>query len=513
MKPAHDKENPMVRLLAILIATLTLIASGCSWGPASIARSRTHDSQHTPSQIAAESAALDRVQKQIHRKMEKVTAKQAPAMEPVVPVYDPFEGQTVSFSVVDEPLQTVLYSLSQAVGVNIIINPAVLDEQRKLTLSFDKASASTVLNEILSAYDLAYEVSGNVIKVGPYSEQIFHLDFLDSNIAGKFEVGGDVLGASESDKSVGLSGSFKLTGESTRQNNAYDILEGMLRPLVSKDGKLSINRLSGSLYIKDRPHVVQSVARLIRHYKSMLRRQILIEARIIEVGLSDRYSYGIDWSVLRNLADASTEVTGASWSLGSGLIMTGTSGEFSINTAVNALRIFGDTKVVSNPTIRSKHGMPAIISVGTSYSYKKSVETTRTTTGTSEDNSTQVEVSTVFDGLILGVVAFIDDSGGITLLINPIKSDVDQTSLDDQQVGEGLSIALPRVSIKEISSTIALHDGDVAVLGGLIDKRKVVDNRGVPFLSGIPLLGHLFKNEDMRDETRELVILLRVKIV
>ncbi len=414
----------------------------------------------------------------------------------------------------DEPLQTVLYSLAQAVGVNIIISPAVLDEQRKLTLSFENASAATVLDEILSAYDLSHEVSGNVINVGPYAERIFHLDFLDSNVEGKFEVGGDVLGAGESDNSVGgLSGSFKLSGESTRKNNAYDILDTMLRPLLSQGGKFSFNRLAGSLYIKDRPQVIRSAARLINHYKTMLRRQILIEARIIEVALSDKYSYGIDWSVLRDLDHAKTELISAGWSLGDGLVMTGTSGDFSINAAVDALRIFGDTKVVSNPTIRSKHAMPAIISVGTSFSYKKSVETTRTTTGTSEDTSTQVEVSTVFDGLILGVVPFIDDTGRITLLINPIKSDVDQTSLDDQVVGEGLSIALPRVSIKEISSTIALNDGDVAVLGGLIDKRKISDNSGVPFLSGIPLFGYLFKNEDMRDETRELVILLRVKMV
>jgi type II secretory pathway component GspD/PulD (secretin) len=151
--------------------------------------------------------------------------------------------------------------------------------------------------------------------------------------------------------------------------------------------------------------------------------------------------------------------------------------------------------------------------VGTSYTYKKSVETTRTTTSATEDISTEVEVSTVFDGLILGVVPFIDETGRITLLINPIKSDVDQTSLDDQLVGEGLSISLPRVSIKEISSTIALHNGDVAVLGGLIDKRQVTDHQGVPFLSAIPGLGYLFKHEDQRDETRELVILLRVRIV
>jgi MSHA type pilus biogenesis protein MshL len=493
-------------------AAAILILNGCSWGPSPVNKPQRHYPETIPRQITQESEKLEKIQRELRQSLESTSVTPI-AVEPVAPAYDPFEDQTVSFSVVDEPLQTVLYSLSQAAGVNIIIDPQVADEQRALTLNFENASASVVLNEILAAYDLSYTMDGNIIKVTPFEEKIFHLDFLDSNIEGKFEVGGDVLGASESDTTVGLSGSFKLVGESTRKNNAYDILDAMVRPIVSQGAKYSINRLSGSLYIKDRPSVIRSAARLVHHYKAMLRRQILIEARIIEVSLSDRYQYGIDWSVLRDLDDAAIELIGASWSLGDGLVLAGTAGEFSINTAVDALNLFGDTKVVSNPTVRSKHGQPSIISVGTSFTYKKSVETTRTTTGTSEDISTEVEVSTVFDGLVLGVVPFIDETGRITLLINPIKSDVDQTSLEDQEVGEGLSISLPRVSIKELSSTIALNDGDIAVLGGLIDKRQVTDNRGIPFLSGIPGLGYLFKHEDIRDEIRELVILLRVRLV
>ena len=501
-----------MRTLTLVIGGLALFLSGCSWGPSSILHPQVHHPEEIPSRISSESKQLDHAHDQSRRNLERTSPARI-AVEPVIPVYDPFEGQTVSFSVVNEPLQTVLYSLSQAVGVNIIIDPQVMDEQRTLTLNFEEASAAVVLKEILAAYDLYYEVAGNVVKVTPYQEKIFPLDFLDSNVESKFEVGGDVLGAGGTDNTTGLSGSFKLVGESTRKNNPYDLLEALIRPVLSQQGKISINRLAGSFYIKDRPAAVRAAARLINHYQTMLRRQILIEARIIEVSLSDRYRYGIDWSILKNLDGAATELTSAAWSLGNGLILSGTSGDFSINGAVDALNIFGDTKVVSNPVIRSKHAQPAIISVGTSYTYKKRVETTRTTTSATEDVSTDVEVSTVFDGLILGVVPFIDESGRITLLINPIKSDVDQSSLEDEQVGEGLSIALPRVSVKEISSTIALNDGDIVVLGGLIDKTKSDSKSGAPFLSGIPLLGHLFKNEDIRDEIRELVILLKVSVV
>jgi MSHA type pilus biogenesis protein MshL len=282
---------------------------------------------------------------------------------------------------------------------------------------------------------------------------------------------------------------------------------------MSKNGQYSLNRLAGSLYVKDTPAVIRSIGTLINQFKETLARQILIEARIIEVYLKDEYKYGIDWSIVKDLSGAPTELTGASWSLGSGLILSGTSGNFTLGATLAALNYFGDSKVVSNPSIRSKHGKPSIISVGTSYTYKKRVTTKKTTTSSTNEETTDVEVSTVFDGLILGVIPFIEEDGRVSLLINPIKSDVDQTSLEAESVGGGQSISLPEVSIKEISTTIALKSGDVAILGGLIDKRKITQNQGVPFLSAIPLLGYLFKNEHEIEESRELVIILSVRLI
>ena len=258
------------------------------------------------------------------------------------------------------------------------------------------------------------------------------------------------------------------------------------------------------------------MATLINHLKDMLDRQILIEARIIEVALSKDHRYGINWSALRDKAAEYTETTTASWGLGQGLILSHQDNDYALNAVINALDTYGDTRVVSNPSIRSKHSKPAIISVGTSYTYKKSVQTTRTSTGTSEDISTQVDVSTVFDGLILGVIPFIEEDGRISLMINPIKSDVDLESLVPESVGgtdSGLSISLPRVLIKEISTTISLRNNEVAILGGLFDRRKIVQDDGVPVLSKIPVLKYLFKNELHTEETRELVIILSVSLV
>jgi MSHA type pilus biogenesis protein MshL len=474
---------------------------------------KTHHPDEVPQRIQAASDHLAQAQEARRRNLETSHRPRHVDLAPVMPVYDPLADQKVSFAVVDETLQMVLYALAEAVDMNVIIDPQVHTSERRLTLNFRDVSASTVLREILTAYDLFYTVEGRIIRIKPFQERIFHLNFLDTIVNASFDVGGDVLGAGETDTASGLAGSFKLSGQGAAKSNPYDTLEVMLKPVLSRGGKYALNRMAGSLYVKDSPQVIRSVARLIQHYKETLGRQIEIEARIIEVALSDEYQYGINWEALRNLSSGATLLNSASWSLGDGLVLSGQSGEWSLGAAVDALNTFGDTKVVSNPSIRSKHGKPAMISVGTSFTYKKSVETTTTSTSTESDTTTEVEVSTVFDGLILGVVPFIEDNGRISLMINPIKSDVDLESLEPEAVGDGQSISLPEVRIKEISTTIDLHSGDVVILGGLIDKQTVTDDTGVPFLSAIPVLGYLFKHEYNREESRELVIVLRVNLV
>lgn len=499
---------------AILAAFL--FWGGCALGPSSVLDPQEHSDASFAGKVEMESDELTTVRKELMDRVEKKSVREVEA-EPVMPEYDPLEDQLVSFSMIDEDLQLVLYSLSQAVGMNIIIDPSLSEEKRFVTLAFENASASMVLREILGSFDLYYEVEQNVIRIKPYKERMFKLDFLDTNIEAVFDVGGDVLGAGETATASGLSGNFKLSGRGARKGNSYDVVDEMVNKMLSDKGKYSLNRLSGGLYVKDSPGVIRSISKMVNHLKEMLARQIHIEARIIEVILSDKYSYGIDWSLVRDEAriSTSTKVNEALWSLGSGLVLSGVYKHFTVDATIDALRTFGDAKVVSNPNIRCKHGRPSMISVGTSHTYKKSVTTSNIDHENSMEQTTQVEVSTVFDGLILGVIPFIGEDGNITLLINPIKSDVDPGSIEPVPVNSAAtdSISLPEVGIKEISTTIGVKSGDIIVLGGLIDKRNYTTNQGVPFFSAIPLIGYLFKNESMKDETRELVIILTVSVI
>jgi len=486
---------------------------GCSHFHSAAAPSSTDDKK--PTAISKESTELANRQDRLAATLEK-EGKTAIDVEPILPSYDPLEEHIVSFSMMDEKFQTVLYSLARSIGMNLIIDPDIGHEDQNITLNFERVTASRALKEILKSFDHYYETTGNIIRIRSFQEKLFKINFLDTEIKTNFDVGGDVLGSQDSERSTGLSGSFKLSGSGSKISNPYDILEKILLQVKSNEGKYSINRMAGSLFIKDKPSVVASISKIVHHFKNMLNRQVLIKARIIEVNLSDKYQYGIDWSVIRDSASSVDSYTKMSWSAGNGLVLSHRNGNYSLNPldeAVNALQTFGDAKIVSNPSIRSKHGKPAIISVGTSLTYKKSVETTTSGTGDNRTEETQVEVSNVFDGLILGLIPFIEENGRISLLINPIKSDVDRNSLELQNVGEGQSISLPEVNVKEISSTISMHDQDVIILGGLIDKRKINENQDVPYLSAIPVVGYLFKSELKSVENRELVIILSVTII
>jgi MSHA type pilus biogenesis protein MshL len=338
-------------------------------------------------------------------------------------------------------------------------------------------------------------------------------------------VGGDVLGSGGDQAASGLSGSVTLTGKGAEKANPYLILEEMIHKLIppktgeqgstSPDSILSINRLSGSLYIKDKPSIVKTVGKLLAHYKSMLSRQILIESRIIEVTLSKGYEYGIDWSLVQaSNPGTSPKLSRLSWNLSQGLVLNGFDDAYTFNSVISALETFGKVKIVSNPTIRAKHGNPAVISVGDSITYKKSVETTIEKTDIGQTEKTQVEVSTVFDGLILGVIPFIEATGKINLLINPVKSDVDTESINNpESVGGGVTISLPKVGIKEISTTITVDDGDIVIIGGLISSEDVKRDKDVPLISKLPLLGYLFQNDYVSKERKELVIILNVRAI
>ncbi|MFO7784813.1 MAG: pilus (MSHA type) biogenesis protein MshL [Thermodesulfobacteriota bacterium] len=271
--------------------------------------------------------------------------------------------------------------------------------------------------------------------------------------------------------------------------------------------------------------------------KKQIYRQVVIEARIMEVRLNDEHRMGINWSNILSSAHRDGEETfsgeatfGEDYMLESGDIiantvypthkflkyMTMSPQAFSI--AVDALKEYGTTNVLSNPKITIMNGHGASIIVGEDITYIDKVTTTSDDAG---NLSYTVTTASVLSGLGLAVMANIVDDHEVVLYIVPVTSELQRFSASEDieyrtfggSGREGAEVGLPRVRLREMSTMARIKDGETLVIGGHIDKTEGDSTNAVPFLGDIPGLGWLFKQEVKSTTTRELVIFITPRLI
>jgi len=289
-----------------------------------------------------------------------------------------------------------------------------------------------------------------------------------------------------------------------------------------KNGYYALDPIAGQLYVRTTPGKLKAVAKMLNNLKAKLSRQVVIDARILEVRLDDQFNLGVDWNFVANRMARGNPLQALWYQRSAGGIdkgvnnnimfaITGGIGDDLFNAAIEAMQTFGGVKTVANPHIRAKHGQPALFTSGRSEKYVSEIDRDVDDNGNITYTTT---TASVFNGVMLGVIAFVGDDGKIDMQIYPIKSEVDAASLALVDVtGAGDKITLPKVDVKNVATTVRVNDGDTIILGGLIDKDTTKTDTGVPGLSRVPLLGWLFKSRAETDVVRELVIIMTIRIV
>jgi MSHA type pilus biogenesis protein MshL len=470
---------------------------------------------------------------QMQRRQEQLEA----AIQPVLPEFNPLDETTISISVQEETLHNVLYIIARNAGLNLIIEPGISLDNR-VTISFEDAQSSLVVDKLLQAYDLAWEVKENVLYVNRFVEKVFDLDFVNTKTEVTTKAGGDIFGGALAAAGGGgagdLSGEFKVDTSlksKLEDDSLYGVLEKGVKKILEggaagatpdQIGMFSLDPVAGQLMVRTTPGKMRAIARMINNLKTKLSRQVVIDARILEVRLSDEFSLGIDWNwVSRRLAfehpltvnyvghNTLKSITGSNQN--DIVTIAGKVGDDTINSAIQAMQTFGGIKIVANPHVRAKHGQPALFTSGSSQKYVSEIKRDTDTNG---NITFSVTTSTVFNGVMLGVVAYIGDDNKIDMQIYPIKSEVDSTSLALTDVtAAGDKITLPKVDVKNVMSTVRVNPGDVIILGGLIDKTTGKTDAGIPGLSDIPILGWAFKGRSQTEAVRELVIIMDIRVV
>lgn len=280
-------------------------------------------------------------------------------------------------------------------------------------------------------------------------------------------------------------------------------------------------------------------------------KQISIEAKIIEVQLIDSSAIGINWTqVLENFNINGIVEFGAHNLAGAtaGQIFpyifsneNDTDGKFDdgtnhgstydptrlvsnvrINTAnfdvfLNALKTQGNTKILSNPKISVLNGQPAMISVGRNVSYVKQVDSVVTAGANGNTVTYTAKAGSILSGVGLGLTATILDNNEIIMNLVPVTSELEEGTQEAVIVaGEGstsISMGLPIVNVREMSTTVRVKDGEMLVIGGLISDMNTEDGNFAPVVGDIPLIKYLFGHEVKVKNKRELIILLKPRII
>ncbi len=454
-------------------------------------------------------------------------------LEPEFEEISPLDSKKVSISVVNEDYRRVLFFICREINLNLLFDKSV-DEyvdpgKAKITINLQNVSLREAIENILNLLDLDYKIEGNILKIVAIEEKFYHLEFLNYLRKSKFDIGGDVLGnqsagtgTSTSTGSTGtageivtpLKGNVELSGKTAEDDtDIYKMIEENIKSLVSPQGKFVLNKYTGVLYVRDYVKNLKSIDRFIAKIQEKYKRQVLIEAKILEVNLTKGNRLGIDWdAILRNdLKDTAYVSSNLSFLRGdSQAFLLNFKVEPYFDAVLRAIENHTTMKLIASPRIRALHGQPAMIGVGSSISYVREVDRETTAYEGVTTVQTTVDTSAVFDGLIFQVTPFINDDKSITLHIVPVKSDV--AELRNIKF-EDYEITLPEVNVRETSTVIKVRQNDLVVISGLISEKKRFNRQNVRGLSRLPVLGNLFQSRSDSSERVELIILLRARII
>lgn len=300
---------------------------------------------------------------------------------------------------------------------------------------------------------------------------------------------------------------------------------------TARDGSsFVIDKSVGLVTVTAKPNTLKIVDEYIANIKKHLYQQVSIEAKIIEVFLQDNSKIGIDWSsVLKDFnVNAITSFGNAGQVYPYRSDPTGTYANtfvsrvvippLNFNVFLNALNEQGDTHVLANPKLTVLNGQPAIISVGKDVAYVKQVTAE---SDTDADTVTYTaEVGNVVQGIALGVMASVREGRKVVMHLTPITTDIENLTADGNIpttfIGTGdnaVQLGLPQVKVREMSTMVEVQDGEMLVIGGLIDSIEGKSESFAPGLGKIPGVKYLFGVEEKKLQRRELVILLTPRII
>lgn len=476
-----------------------------------------------------------------HLMIDKPASGDIPAPVARVPVLPKPEQrpdlETYTVVVNDVPIRELLFSMARDAKLNLDIDN---DIEGNVTMNAIDQTLPKILNRISQQTNIRYQLNEGTLRVqadSPYLKT-YSISYLNVSrmSAGVVEVSSEIQSTGTADVQGGQSGSgggksgndSSTVVRNTSNHNFWKSLTiniaGIIgEPLkasnddnIDTGDKIIVNRESGMIAVRATAKQHVQIQDFIDLVLDSAQRQVLIEATIAEVKLSDRYQAGIDWSLVTTDPNATATQDLLGGNLGSTPFFSFNIAETisgnPLNVTLKALETFGDVKVLSSPKVMAINNQSALLKVVDNEVYfTTDVETVPGSVNQNALVTIDTDVNTVPVGFVMSVTPFIDGNEVVTLNVRPTISRIIAFVADPNPVlaEAGVVSEIPVIQVREIESVLKIENGDTAVIGGLMQDQIDKSTTGVPILSSIPLLGTLFRYQDDKYVKSELVIFIR----
>jgi len=504
---------------------------------------------------SAEGPTLDRIRAAVEEgsrsnEREDMPAEVQDALMPEVSSPLPSEVDQARFdlSVRNAPARPFFMGLVEGTPYNMVVHP---DVQGEVTLELKDVTVPGVMEIARRVYGYEYEEQDNGYIVLParLQSRIYYVDYLNVSRAGESNTrvnsgqvasagGGDNDSDSDSDSNddnqMDRTPSSRIKTQS--QANFWGRLRGTVQSLVGGgDGRsVIVDADAGLVVVRAMPGEHRDVANYLEAAQSSLQRQVILEAKIIEVTLSEAHQTGINWAALAEGSNGDAGfvggaelVNGTNTALADpnfGLVDTnsiaGRTPDFGGLFAVGALttdfaaliRLLdtqGDVQVLSSPRVSTVNNQKAVIKVGTDEFFVTDVESDQNTGTVTTQNTVDIELTPFFSGIALDVTPQIGRDGDVTLHVHPTVSEVVDQEKTLTVANQQQTLPLAFSSVRESDSIVRAQDGQVIIIGGLMQDQSNKRRAQSGGLGDIPILGALFRQKADSSRQSELVILLR----
>lgn len=435
---------------------------------------------------------------------------------------------------------------------NMILHPKV---KGRITLDLKNVTVKEVVEVVRDVYGYDFELTKTGFQIFPNTmrTRIFRMNYLNVNRSGgsQMRVSSGQVTESVSGSGESASTSQTISGSSIETNsdsNFWNELKESLTAIIgNRNGRnVVVSPQSGMVVVRAMPHELRSVDKFINRTQKFVQRQVIIEAKILEVELNERYQTGINWAALQTEGSSSgligqtgggtifggggtTGIAGNAGNLNPASLTqpnsTGTSafgGMFSLalnigsgfSAFIEMLKTQGDVQVLSSPQVSTVNNQKAVIKVGKDEFFITDVESNTTTATATASTQSNVELTPFFSGVALDVIPQISAEGDIILHVHPTVSSVTEKIKNiNVSSGTALSVPLAISSIRESDSIIRAKNGQVVIIGGLMQNSLQDNESKVPILGDIPLIGALFRHTQQISKKSELVILIKPVVI